>query len=45
MKIRRNSPPVKAGMNGQLYINLGKSLDSELKDGDEITLCPVLSGG
>jgi MoaD family protein len=32
-------------LNGQPYINLGKRLDSELKDGDEITLCPVLVGG
>ena len=32
-------------LNGQPYINLGKRLDSELKDGDEITLCPVLAGG
>ena len=32
-------------LNGQPYINLGKRLDSELKDGDEVTLCPVLVGG
>ena len=32
-------------LNGQPYVNLGKRLDSELKDGDEITLCPVLVGG
>ena len=32
-------------LNGQPYINLGKRLDSELKDGDEITLRPVLVGG
>ena len=32
-------------LNGQPYINLGRRLDSELKDGDEITLCPVLVGG
>ena len=32
-------------LNGQPYINLGKRLDTELKDGDEITLCPVIAGG
>ena len=32
-------------LNGQPYINLGKRLDSELKDGDEITFSPVLTGG
>jgi MoaD family protein len=32
-------------LNGQPYINLGKRLDSELKDGDEITFCPALAGG
>jgi molybdopterin converting factor small subunit len=32
-------------LNGQPYINLGNRLDSELKDGDEITFSPVLAGG
>jgi len=32
-------------LNGQPYINLARRLDSELKDGDEITLLPVLVGG
>jgi molybdopterin converting factor small subunit len=32
-------------LNGQPYINLGKGLDTELKDGDEITFSPVLAGG
>lgn len=32
-------------LNGQPYINLGKRLDTELKDGDEIIFCPVLAGG
>lgn len=32
-------------LNGQPYINSGKRLDTELKDGDEIALCPVLAGG
>jgi len=32
-------------LNGQPYINLSKRLDSELKDGDEITFCPLLAGG
>lgn len=32
-------------LNGQPYINLGKRLDSELNDGDEITFCPALAGG
>jgi len=32
-------------LNGQPYVNLGKRLDTELKDGDEITLSPVLAGG
>jgi MoaD family protein len=32
-------------LNGQPYINLGKGLDTELKDGDEIALSPVLAGG
>lgn len=32
-------------LNGQPYINLGKRLDTELKDGDEITFSPVLAGG
>lgn len=32
-------------LNGQPYINLGKRLDSQLKDSDEITLSPVLVGG
>ena len=32
-------------LNGQPYINLARRLDHELKDGDEITLSPVLVGG
>ncbi len=32
-------------LNGQPYINLGKRLDTELKDGDEIAFSPVLAGG
>ena len=32
-------------LNGQPCINLAGRLDSELKDGDEITLRPVLVGG
>jgi MoaD family protein len=32
-------------LNGQPYINPGKWLDTELKDGDEIAFCPVLAGG
>jgi molybdopterin converting factor small subunit len=32
-------------LNGQPYINLPGRLDYELKDGDEITLSPVLVGG
>ncbi len=32
-------------LNGQPYINLARRLDSELEDGDEITLLPVLTGG
>ena len=32
-------------LNGQPYINLARRLDSELEDGDEITLRPVLVGG
>lgn len=32
-------------LNGHPYINLVRLLDSELKDGDEITFCPVLAGG
>ena len=32
-------------LNGQSYINLAGRLDSELEDGDEITLGPVLVGG
>ena len=32
-------------LNGQPTINLARRLDSELKDGDEITLGPVLVGG
>ena len=32
-------------LNGQPYINLGKRLDTELKDGDEITFSAVLAGG
>lgn len=32
-------------LNGQPYINLAGRLDCELKDGDEITLSPVLVGG
>ncbi len=41
-KIRRSNLVL---LNGQPYFSLGKRLDSELKDGDEITLCPVLAGG
>ena len=32
-------------LNGQPCINLAKRLESELKDGDEIKLGPVLVGG
>jgi molybdopterin converting factor small subunit len=32
-------------LNGQPHINLARRLDCELKDGDEITLSPVLVGG
>ena len=32
-------------LNGQSYINLARRLDSELEDGDKITLGPVLVGG
>ncbi len=32
-------------LNGHPYTNLVKRLDSELRDGDEITFCPVLAGG
>ena len=32
-------------LNGQPHINLTRRLDSELRDGDEITLSPVLVGG
>jgi molybdopterin converting factor small subunit len=32
-------------LNGQSYINLGKGLDTELEDGDEIAFSPVLAGG
>jgi molybdopterin converting factor small subunit len=32
-------------VNGQSHINLAGRLDCELKDGDEITLSPVLVGG
>lgn len=32
-------------LNGQPYMGLDKRLDTELKDGDEIALCPVLAGG
>jgi sulfur carrier protein ThiS len=32
-------------LNGQPYINLARRLDSEVKDGDEIRLLPVLVGG
>ena len=32
-------------LNGQPYMGLGKRLDTELKDGDEIAFCPVLAGG
>ena len=32
-------------LNGQSHINLPGRLDCELKDGDEITLSPVLVGG
>jgi len=32
-------------VNGQPYINLARRLESELEDGDKITLGPVLVGG
>ena len=32
-------------LNGQSHINLARRLDSQLEDGDEITLSPVLVGG
>lgn len=32
-------------LNGQPYANLVERLDSELKDGDEITLYPAIAGG
>jgi molybdopterin converting factor small subunit len=32
-------------LNGQPYINLARRLGSELKEGDGITLLPVLVGG
>ena len=32
-------------LNGQSYLNLRHRLGSELKDGDEITLLPVVAGG
>ncbi len=32
-------------LNGQTHISLRSRLDTELKDGDEIALCPVLAGG
>jgi len=32
-------------LNGQPYVNLGKRLDSELKDDDEIALGPALADG
>ena len=32
-------------VNGQSYLNLRGRLNSELKDGDEIALCPLMAGG
>jgi molybdopterin converting factor small subunit len=32
-------------LNGQPHINLARRLDCEVKDGDEITLCPIPVGG
>ena len=32
-------------LNGQPHLSLGHKLDTELQDGDEIVLCPVLAGG
>ena len=32
-------------LNGQSYMGLGTRLDTKLKNGDEIALCPVLAGG
>ncbi len=31
-------------LNGQAYINLGKRLNTELKDGGDMEFCPVLAG-
>ena len=32
-------------LNGEPYINLGKRLEAELKEGDEAAFSPVLAGG
>ena len=32
-------------LNGQSYLNLRGRLNSELKDGDEIVICPLMAGG
>ncbi len=32
-------------LNGQSYMSLRDRLNSELKDGDEITLSPLMAGG
>jgi len=32
-------------LNSQPYLNLTDRLNSELKDGDEIALCPLMAGG
>jgi molybdopterin converting factor small subunit len=32
-------------LNGQPYLNLSGRLNSELRDGDEIALCPLMAGG
>ena len=32
-------------LNGQPYLNLKGRLNSELKDGDEIAFCPLMTGG
>ena len=32
-------------LNGQSYLNLTNKLNTELRDGDEIVLLPVITGG
>jgi molybdopterin converting factor small subunit len=32
-------------LNGQNYLNLSKKLDTALRDGDEITMLPMITGG